>query len=41
MSEEGELQTIGAALYPEMIEKLIKGPPCRRSGGSSLSSYYK
>lgn len=26
MSEEGELQTIGAALYPEMIEKLIKGP---------------
>ena len=26
MSEEGDLQTIGAALYPEMIEKLIKGP---------------
>lgn len=26
MSEEGELQTIGAALYPEMIEKLIKTP---------------
>ncbi len=26
MSEEGELQTIGAALYPEMIEKLIKRP---------------
>lgn len=26
MSEEGELQTIGAALYPEMIEKLIQGP---------------
>lgn len=26
MSEEGELQTIGAALYPEMIEKLIKEP---------------
>ena len=26
MSEEGELQTIGAALYPEMIEKLLNGP---------------
>lgn len=26
MSEEGALQTIGAALYPEMIEKLLKQP---------------
>ena len=26
MSEEGELQTIGAALYPELIEKFIQKP---------------